>query len=397
VFALEAFLLPGDIKEAQSNYDTKVAAEAANEALKRSKAKKKGKKDKKKKKIIDKTVPKHSQERVGSCNPNSPVDSSLNFASVVLPTGTTLGGDQTLVEAAATGENPEKLISLSVVPLNSSAPAVPPTELVQGNTQTLKEYQTTEQKKMPLGQPTTTSGNEDWIAQLLAEHKQTMAEHKKTVGDLIAKHEAEHKKTVADHEQTVANLIAKHEADHKKTVADHEQTVAEHKKTMANLMAKHEQTIAEHEQTVAENKKTVTELISQNISLQETLKSVMSDKIDEIALRSIFERLRHELFANMGDVGEYANQYEKAQQNSEKMKIAFETLYGSKISQKELNLISVSYKSGNKAAHTLPTEHLALKALHKYDNSDWVDTETKITTAAKLFKALYKKEHTPYV
>jgi hypothetical protein len=37
VFALEAFLLPGDIKEAQSNYDTKVAAEAANEALKRSK------------------------------------------------------------------------------------------------------------------------------------------------------------------------------------------------------------------------------------------------------------------------------------------------------------------------------------------------------------------------
>jgi uncharacterized coiled-coil protein SlyX len=250
---------------------------------------------------------------------------------------------------------------------------------------------------MPLGQPTTTSGNEDWIAQLLAEHKQTMAEHKKTVGDLIAKHEAEHKKTVADHEQTVANLIAKHEADHKKTVADHEQTVAEHKKTMANLMAKHEQTIAEHEQTVAENKKTVTELISQNISLQETLKSVMSDKIDEIALRSIFERLRHELFANMGDVGEYANQYEKAQQNSEKMKIAFETLYGSKISQKELNLISVSYKSGNKAAHTLPTEHLALKALHKYDNSDWVDTETKITTAAKLFKALYKKEHTPYV
>jgi uncharacterized coiled-coil protein SlyX len=242
-----------------------------------------------------------------------------------------------------------------------------------------------------------------------------MAEHKKTVGDLIAKHEAEHKKTVADHEQTVANLIAKHEADHKKTVADHEQTVAEHKKTMANLMAKHEQTIAEHEQTVAENKKTVTELISQNISLQETLKSVMSDKIDEIALRSIFERLRHEVsygfnqltctslantlqpFANMGDVGEYANQYEKAQQNSEKMKIAFETLYGSKISQKELNLISVSYKSSNKAAHTLPTEHLALKALHKYDNSDWVDTETKITTAAKLFKALYKKEHTPYV
>jgi hypothetical protein len=95
--------------------------------------------------------------------------------------GTTLGGDQTLVEAAATGENPEKLISLSVVPLNSSAPAVPPTELVQGKTQSgfnvesverisnrktnlqfaaLKEYQTTEQKKMPLGQPTTTSGNE---------------------------------------------------------------------------------------------------------------------------------------------------------------------------------------------------------------------------------------------
>jgi hypothetical protein len=94
--------------------------------------------------------------------------------------GTTLGGDQTPVEAAATGENPEKLISLSV-PLNNSALAVPPTELVQGNTQSgfnvnsverisnrktnlrfaaLKEYQTTEQKKMPLGQPTTTSGNE---------------------------------------------------------------------------------------------------------------------------------------------------------------------------------------------------------------------------------------------
>lgn len=91
---------------------------------------------------------------------------------------------------------------------------------------------------------------------------------------------------MAEHKKTVGDLIAKHEAEHKKTVADHEQTVAEHKKTMANLMAK-------HEQTVAENKKTVTELISQNISLQETLKSVMSDKIDEIALRSIFERLRH--------------------------------------------------------------------------------------------------------
>jgi hypothetical protein len=50
-------------------------------------AKKKVKKDKKKKKIIDNTVPKLSQEKVGSCIPNSPVDSSLNFASVVLPTG----------------------------------------------------------------------------------------------------------------------------------------------------------------------------------------------------------------------------------------------------------------------------------------------------------------------